>query len=51
VQERTRDLDAANAQLRQEIEDRIRAEAQLRKTQVIWCRRASWPPWARCRRR
>ncbi len=34
VQDRTRDLDAANAQLRQEIEDRIRAEAQLRKTQA-----------------
>lgn len=34
VLDRTRDLDAANAQLRQEIEDRVRAEAQLRKTQA-----------------
>lgn len=34
VRERTRDLDAANAQLRLEIEERTRAEAQLRKTQT-----------------
>jgi two-component system C4-dicarboxylate transport sensor histidine kinase DctB len=34
VFERTRDLDAANAQLRQEVEDRRRAEARLRKTQA-----------------
>ncbi|NKX46446.1 ATP-binding protein [Roseicyclus persicicus] len=34
VRERTRDLDAANAQLRQEVEVRARAEAQLRKTQA-----------------
>ena len=34
VRERTRDLDAANTQLRQEIEERTRAEAQLRKTQA-----------------
>lgn len=34
VRERTRDLDAANAQLRLEIEERTRTEAQLRKTQT-----------------
>lgn len=34
VRERTRDLDAANAQLRLEIEERTRTEARLRKTQT-----------------
>jgi two-component system C4-dicarboxylate transport sensor histidine kinase DctB len=34
VRERTRDLNAANAQLRDEVEVRARAEAQLRKTQA-----------------
>jgi two-component system C4-dicarboxylate transport sensor histidine kinase DctB len=34
VRERTRDLDAANAQLRLEVEERTRTEARLRKTQT-----------------
>jgi len=34
VLDRTRDLDLANSQLRQEVEERVRAEAQLRKTQA-----------------
>ncbi len=34
VRERTRDLNTANAQLRDEVEERARTEAQLRKTQA-----------------